>query len=85
MQQNNNYKVKKWFKTQKIAETYMFQPSNLMMKTGEFIVQVHGINPQLDLFRCGTGSGAESISAIQHIHNSLHIHEFGGREIAIEI
>jgi len=39
-----NKQNKKLKKKKMVGATYMFQPSNLSMKTGDFIVQVHGIN-----------------------------------------
>ena len=42
----------------------MFQPSNLAMKTSNLIVQVHGINTQLDSLGPTNGSGAKPFSEI---------------------
>ena len=42
----------------------MFQPSNLAMKTGDLIVQVHGINAQLDFLGPTNGSGAKPFSEV---------------------
>lgn len=55
-----------------MEKTYIFQPSDLGMKTSEFIIQVHGINTQLDLIGGRTGSGTKSIATINsNTYNSI--------------